>query len=333
MTEFIVISIIVAVFSAVLSYTFIRGAIIAKNEGRTVRFIIAMSFGVIAIVATMATLFSSFFSSEYMLGAPMVVSLLTIPLSWVAMAYVKGWKKFLIFLLPVIPIATTFIVTMAASLGSDLPLKRTEVNYTTQEEIEELLGIGSIPSLKFERAADGSAGKKVWLLLENPSDSTKLCNVFDKLKNIHSLQCEEKDWQGRVYHTVNKNDTSYVNVKFGNDGIFVVYGSIWTIDANNDHFFDSIQAPMPKYEYITYFADQMGPDWYHEQRIRFEQPLSQSWLNKIKHAAKQDSAYSYNEDNKFININFDNSRQYIHMKLYKNLGSGKRIADVDWGDY
>lgn len=123
MTEFILISIIVAVFSTVLSYTFIRGAIIAKNEGCTVRFIIAMSFGVIAIVATMATMFSSFLSSEYMVGAPMLVSLLTIPLSGVAMAYVKGWKKFLIFLLPVIPIAITFIVTMAASIGSVILIK------------------------------------------------------------------------------------------------------------------------------------------------------------------------------------------------------------------
>lgn len=330
---FIVISIIVAIYTAVLSYLFVRGAIIAKKEGHKVKFIISITLGCIAIVATMVALFSSFFSSLEWLIAQMAVSFLTIPLPWVAMVYTKGWKKFLVFFLPVVPIAVSLITTMVAYLGLDLPLKKSEVNYTSQDEVEELLGIGSIPSLKFKCAEDGSEGKKVWLLLRNPADSTKLCNVFDKLKDTHPLQCEEKDWQSRVYHIVNKNDTSYVNVEFGDDGIFIVYGNIWTIDENNDYLFDSIQAPMPKYEYISYFADGNGPVGYHEQRIRFEQPLSQSWLKKIKCAAKQNSAYGYNEDNKFININFDDSCQYIEMKIYKNLGGEKRIADVNWGWY
>lgn len=332
MTEFIIIAIIDAIFTAVLAFVFIKEAVTAKKEGRIVRFGFATLFAIISIGATLCALLGGLFSSVYLVGAPLIVSVMTVPLSWMAMAYLKGDKRTAMFFLPSIPLTMSFLVIMNASLGGDMPLKESEVDYTSQSEIEELLGVGELPKLKFNEAADGSAGTKVWMLLENPADSSQLCKVYDLLKQKHPLQCTE-DYKGRMYYMANNNNASFVNVNFGDDGILVLYGGIWTIDANNDHCFDSINAPMPKYEYVTYFASQCGPDGYHEQRIRFDSSISQAWLKQIESTANQDSTWIYEEDEELIYIEFNNSRLFIRMKIHKNLDGERKIADVEWGDY
>lgn len=334
MKEYIIMMLVVAAFMTILAYIFITGSIRAKKENRNVKFAFGVLGSVIMIPSICFLLYCGLFSASSLEWALFAFPFLTIPMSWLAMCFVKGIRnKVATFFIPAIPLCVAVIMIAAAMGGAESPLDKSDVDYTSQEEVEDLLGVGTLPKLKFERAARVPDGKKVVLLLEDPADSTRLDEVYERLCQIRSIQCEDKEYIGRMYHIVDNKDESYTNVHLGKDGIAIVYGGIWQRGATNDHFFDSIQAPIPQYEYVAYFVESCGPDWYHEQRIRFKQPLSDAWLKKVEKAAKTDSAWGYKEDEDFIYIDFDNSSRYTNMKIYKNLEGQRTIADVSWGDY
>lgn len=334
MTEYIIMMLVVATFMAILAYIFITGSIRARKENRNVRFVFAVLGSVIMIASICFLLYCGLFNISYMTMAIWLFPFLTVPMSWLAIFFVKGTgKKVATFFIPTIPLGVSLLMMGAALAGADEPLDKSDVIYTSHDEVEELLGVGPLPKLKYERAARVPAGTKVILVLEDPADSTKLNDVYKRLCSTRSLQCENKEYVGRMYHIVDNKDESFTNVYWGNDGIGIVYGGIWQKGATNDHYFDSIQAPIPQYEYVSYFVESCGPDWFHDQRIKFKQPLSNTWLKKVERAAKKDSTWNYKEDNNFIYIDFNNSRDYTHMKIYKNLNGKRKIADVNWGDY
>lgn len=327
-------TLVIAAFMAILAYILVKGAVNAKKDSRNIKFVFAVLGSVIMIVSICFLLYCGFFKISYMTMALWLLPFLTVPMSWLAMVFVKGTgKKVTTFFIPTIPLGVSLLMMGAAISGADEPLDKSDVIYTSQEEVEQLLGIGPLPKLKYERSASVPAGKKVILLLEDPADSAKLNDVYEKLCQTRSLQCENKGYVGRMYHIVDNKDESYVNVNWGNDGIAIVYGGIWQKGATNENYFDSIQAPIPQYEYVSYYVESCGPDWVHDQRIRFKQPLSNTWLKKVEKAAQKDSTWNYKEDKDFIYINFDNALYYTHMKIHKNLDGERKIADVDWGDY
>ena len=334
MKEYIIMMLVVAVFLAILANIFVKGAINAKKECKKLKFVFAILGSFIMITSTIYVLCCGLFSVSNMIFAITTFPLLTIPMSWGAIFFVKGVaKKIATFFIPAIPLCVTFIMLFAGLTGTDLPLDKSDVLYTSQEDVERLLGGCHLPKLKYERAADVPEGKKVVFLLEDPADSTKLDEVYKQLCQTRSLQCEDKDYIGRLYHIIDNEDESYINVYWGKDYITLLYGGIWQKGATNDHYFDSIQAPIPQYEYVTYYVKSCGPDWAHEQRIKFQQPVSDAWLRKVENAAKENSAWGYKEDKDFIYIDFDNSRDFTHIKIHKWLNGKRRIADVAWGDY
>lgn len=334
MEEYIIMMLVVAVFMAILAYIFITGAVRAKKENRNIRFAFAVLGSLIMVPSTCYLLYCGLFSVSSLEWAIFIFPFLTIPMSWLAMFFVNGIRnKVATFTIPAIPLCVSVIMIAAAMCGADSPLDKSDVIYTSQEEVEELIGVGTLPKLKYERAASVPDGKKVILLLEDPADSTRLDEVYKRLCQIRGIQCEDKEYIGRMYHIVDNKDESYTNVRLGKDGIEIVYGGIWHKDATNDHYFDSIQAPIPQYEYVTYSVESCGPDWFHEQRIRFKQPVSDAWLRKVEYAANADSTWEYKEDKDCIYINFNDSRFYNYMKIYKNMEGERMIADVEWGDY
>lgn len=334
MAEYIIMMLIVAAFMAILADIFVKGALSAKQENRKIKFGFAILGGVIAILSIGILLCCGFLSKNNLILAVFALPFFTIPLSWLAMFIVKGiWKKIATFFIPTVPLCVSLVAIVAAMGGVESPLEKSDVIYTSQEEVEELLGVGALPKLRFDKAVGLPAANKVILSLEDPADTTRLEEVYKKLCQTRSLQCGEMYFDTRVYHVVDDKQEGYTNVFWFKNGIEILYGEIWPKESSNNHFFDSIQAPIPKYDYITYNAVSCGQDWSHEQRIRFQPPISEAWLKKVENAAKTDSAWKFGEDRDYIHINFDNSRYYIFMKIHKHLEGERTIADVEWGNY
>ena len=272
-------------------------ALEAKADGKWVKFVLWVVGCALAVFMCLSIIGGILFLPYDWMFVPMILAPLVV-IPWGATAknhFDEVWLKLVGLFLSAFAF---FFAIETLSSCRDCPLRKSWVEYNSQSQLEELLGVKGMPELEYDKALNTHEGVFVRFMLNDTSKVNELYEVYDMLIEDNMAHCLPVDDWRKFYQIVNNTTGDYFNFCWRKDGIDLTYNHSDLLISKNDNrsdFFGFGNNPLPKHKCLT-FAERYG--YYREisMRIQFEQPISKEWLNRWKEMAVSVTTVSGEKD-------------------------------------
>lgn len=312
----------------VLTYFFGRKGAELYRKNKKLQSIIAFVCSGIAVCTLAAQLIGCFVKAEsqtllLLWGLPVLCALLFVGFFFAQ----KVYRRFTV--IGVLSIGFIWFSTLWGYIPSDPIVLRDNVEYNIKEDLEVLLNT-DLPPIRYEKATQSGAATTVYFSLPNSNNKKQLENVRNRLK----AYCPN-DWlNNSTFDVVDTLRGVATEVVWKEEGLTLTYSPLYC--PMELELRRLLHETLPDYQFISmHNATASGRNWNSTDsaRIKFNKPLSTTWLDSIKAHARKEPGWTCREDQNGIYIKFvEKNTEEATMTIYKDKDNQCRTAKMVYAE-